>query len=127
MTPTTPQAGSGALRGKAGRASPSAAAAMAFAATLLWAGPQGMAADRCAAEVRDHLADLPLSQGDVKSVRIMERVNIADDFGPEIFGVDAWVRLHSCSGYLVLNMSRGCFLRQAYTRGDCQVEGLSNY
>lgn len=126
MTPTTPQAGSRDFRGRTRRAS-LAAAAMGFAATLLWAGPQGMAAERCAAEVRDHLADLPLAQGDVKSVRIMERVNIADDFGPEIFGVDAWVRLHSCSGYLVLNMSRGCFLRQAYTRGDCQVEGLSNY
>ena len=63
----------------------------------------------------------------MKDIRIIERTNIADDFGPEIFGVDAWVRLNSCSGYLVLNLSRNCFLRQAYTRGDCAFQGLSNY
>ncbi|WP_420348999.1 hypothetical protein [Pelagibius sp.] len=126
MTPTTSQAGSEASRGRAGRTLAAAAAGV-FAAALIPAGQQGIAAERCSAEVRDHLGELPLAEGDVKSLRIMERVNIADDFGPDIFGVDAWVRLHSCSGYLVLNMSRGCFLRQAYTRGDCQVEGLPNY
>ena len=85
------------------------------------------ATPRCAAEVDEHLEKFPFYEGEVKDIRIMERTNIADDFGPEIFGVDAWVRLNSCSGYLVLNLSRNCFLRQAYTRGDCSVEGLSNY
>lgn len=82
---------------------------------------------RCGEEVTGFLEELPLYDGEVKSVRIIERTNIADDFGPEIFGVDAWVRLNSCSGYLVLNLSKGCFLRQAYTRGDCEVGDLSNY
>ena len=82
---------------------------------------------RCAVELDEHLEEFPFYEGEVKDIRIIERTNIADDFGPEIFGVDAWVRLNSCSGYLVLNLSRKCFLRQAYTRGDCAFEGLSNY
>jgi hypothetical protein len=77
--------------------------------------------------VEAHLEELPLAAGEVKSVRIIERVNIANDFGPEIFGVDAWVRLNSCSGWLVINMTAKCYIRQSYTRGDCRVEGLSNY
>jgi len=88
-----------------------------------------LAADskRCAGVVDTKLAELPLGDGEVKSIRIIERVNIADEFGPEIFGVDAWVRLKSCSGWLVMNMTAKCFVRQAYTRGDCRVEGLTNY
>ncbi|WP_299620920.1 hypothetical protein [Pelagibius sp.] len=88
---------------------------------------QAQATERCSEEAAEYLEELPLAEGEIKSVRLMEKVNIADDFGPDIFGVDAWVRLNSCSGWLVLNMSKGCFVRQAYTRGDCQIEGLAKY
>jgi hypothetical protein len=84
-------------------------------------------APRCADRVDSHLAGLPLAPGDVQSVRIVEKVNIADDFGPEILGVDAWVRLNSCSGWLVINMTATCHVRQTYTRGDCRIEGLPSY
>lgn len=80
----------------------------------------------CTQAIDATLAELPLGNDGVKSIRIIERVNI-DDFGPEIFGVDAWVRLKSCSGWLVMNMTPECFLRQAYTRGDCRVDGLTSY
>ncbi len=96
-------------------------------AVLLHSVLPAQASDRCHKETIDNLEELPLAQGDVKSLRIIERINIADDFGPDIFGVDAWVRLHSCSGFLVLNMTKACFLKQAYTRGDCKVQGLPNY
>ena len=90
-------------------------------------GLQAADSQRCAEKVHRHLASLPLAPGDVKSIRIIERVNIADDFGPEIFGVDAWVRLHSCSGWLVINMTPACYIKQTYTRGDCRVEGVPHY
>jgi hypothetical protein len=107
-------------------------AATALLAAALTAGPLPgnlLAADstRCAEKVDDHLAGLPLAQGDVKSIRIIERTNIADDLGPEIFGVDAWVRLNSCSGWLIINMTPACYIRQTYTRGDCRVEGLPSF
>ncbi len=94
---------------------------------LLSTGLEAADSLRCAKVVDKRLAELPLAEGDVKSVRIIERVNIADEYGPEIFGVDAWVRLNSCSGWLVLNMTAKCYIRQTYTRGDCRVEGLSAY
>lgn len=98
-----------------------------LAASLLPGTLQAADSKRCTAEVDRRLAELPLAPGDVKSVRIIEQTNIADDYGPEIFGVDAWVRLNSCSGWLVINMTAKCYVRQTYTRGDCRVEGLSNY
>ncbi len=96
-------------------------------AVLLLSALPAQASERCHKEVVDYLEELPLAEGEVKSLRIIERTNISDDFGPDIFGVDAWIRLNSCSGYLVINMTKGCFVKQAYTRGDCSVQGLSNY
>lgn len=87
-------------------------------------GARAADSTRCADVVASHLALLPLPAGDVRQVRIIERTNIADDFGPEIFGVDAWVRLRSCSGWLVINMTPACYIRQTYTRGDCRVTGV---
>lgn len=102
-------------------------AALLLTACLAPSGPRAADSTRCAGALEAHLEELPLAQGDVKSVRIIERTNISDDLGPEIFGVDAWVRLNSCSGWLVINLTEKCFVRQSYTRGDCRVEGLSNY
>ena len=106
---------------------PRAGALILLLSSLLPASLQAADSQRCAAEVDSHLAGLPLAEGEVKSIRIIERVNIADDFGPEIFGVDAWIRLKTCSGWLVVNMTPKCFVKQTYTRGDCRVEGLSSY
>ncbi len=108
-------------------ASRAGALALILCSGLLPGGVEAADSTRCADVVEDRLEELPLAEGEVKSVRIIERVNIADDFGPEIFGVDAWVRLNSCSGWLVINMTAKCYIRQSYTRGDCRVEGLSNY
>ena len=105
---------------------PGAAFLLAFSALLPSVG-LAQVPPRCNAEVQEHLAALPLYEGEITDVRVIEGVNLADDFGPEVFGVDAWVRLESCSGFLVLNLNKNCFLRQAYTRGDCEVQGLSKH
>jgi len=102
-------------------------AAVLLAQGLLPPALQAADSTRCAAEVDDHLAGLPLAAEDVKSIRIIERTNIADDFGPEIFGVDAWVRLKGCSGWLIVNMRPTCYVVQTYTRGDCRVPGVTQY
>jgi hypothetical protein len=102
-------------------------AAAAVLAGCLPAGDLQAQSKLCADKVESHLAELPLAPGDVKSVRIIERVNLDDEFGPEILGVEGWVRLNSCSGWLVINMRASCYILETYTRGDCRVEGLSNY
>ena len=111
----------------AARVADLAPAGVALAAVLLPAPLEAADSTRCAGKVNAHLASLPLSPDDVQSIRIIERVNIADDYGPEILGVDAWVRLNSCSGWLVINMTPKCYIKQSYTRGDCRVEGLPSF
>jgi hypothetical protein len=101
--------------------------ALALVSGCLLAGDLQAQTQRCTGEVESHLAELPLAPGDIKSVRIIERVNLEDENGPDILGVDTWVRLNSCSGWLAIVMTRSCFVRQTYTRGDCRVEGLPNY
>jgi hypothetical protein len=46
-----------------------------------------------------------------------------------VLGVRAWIRLHTCddAGYLVIDMTRSCFVRQSYTRGDCRLPGVTAY
>lgn len=101
-------------------------AAAALLAGCLPAGELQAREEICRAEVQSYLTELPLAEGDVKSVRIIERVNL-DEFGPDILGVEGWVRLNSCSGWLVINMRPTCYILESYTRGDCRVEGLSSY
>ena len=83
--------------------------------------------EQCARKAKIHLSELKISEDQVDAMRLIERVRIDDRAGSDIAGIDAWVRLKSCTGWLVINMSPSCFIRQSYTRGDCQVEGLSNY
>jgi len=104
-----------------------AALTAAVLASGLSAGELHAQSNRCAREVETRLAELPLAPGDVKSVRIVEKVNLDDEYGPPILGVEGWVRLNSCSGWLVVNMRHTCYVLQTYTLGDCRVEGLSNY
>jgi hypothetical protein len=106
--------------------------AAALTAPLLAAGlppPAALAEDstRSAEDVDAHLAEQPQAAGDVRQIRLIERTNIADDFGPEFFGVDGWVRLKSCSGWLVINMKPACYIKQTFTRGDCRVEGVPSF
>ncbi|NIA69650.1 hypothetical protein HBA54_13695 [Pelagibius litoralis] len=60
------------------------------------------------------------------SIRYERKLNPTEN-GPAVLGMRAWVRLNSCSGFLVIDMTRSCFVRQSYTRGDCSVEGVTRY
>lgn len=81
----------------------------------------------CRAEADEHLASLPLDAADIKSVRMMSRDVGATHVATGRDGHEAWVRLDSCAGWLIIDLSRGCYPRQSFTRGDCAVEGLSRY
>jgi len=37
------------------------------------------------------------------------------------------VRLNSCSGWLIIELTKGCTPRQSFTRGDCSIEGIKGY
>jgi hypothetical protein len=93
---------------------------------MLPTAPQAADTDRCAQKARIHMVELAIPRDDIESIRIIESISLGNERGSDA-GVDAWVRLKSCSGWLVINMSPACFVRQSYTRGDCRIDGLSNY
>lgn len=80
----------------------------------------------CAAEAGAVLQSLSLDNDAVASIRYERKLNPTEN-GPAVLGVRAWVRLNSCSGFLIIDMTRSCFVRQSYTRGDCVVEGITRY
>ncbi len=85
----------------------------------------GSATAQCEAQIDKALLELSVPQGDVKSVKIAKRSGGAKSGSN--YKLDAWIRLNSCSGYLMINMTRHCVVQQSYTTGDCSVAGLPNY
>jgi hypothetical protein len=102
-----------------------AAAALALLSASLWSAADALALD-CRDKAQEELSRLALGADAISSLRYVEKHNPTDR-GPDVLGVRAWVRLKSCSGYLVIDMTRSCFVRQSYTRGDCRVEKVTAY
>lgn len=85
--------------------------------------------DRCRPSVDEVLSVAGIPQSDVEKVEFtfrrlpMGMMHDEDDEG-WIDGYDAWVDLHSCSGYVIFVMSRQCIVRLTSTRGDCPMPNL---
>jgi len=84
-----------------------------------------LAAEQCQAQVDAALQKHAISPSDVKSMKVTARSRGGK--AANNFRLDAWVRLNSCSGYVMVNMTRGCLVQQSYTTGDCKIEGLPSY
>ncbi len=98
---------------------------LALAALPLFATP-AEALD-CSRKAQQELARLGLGEADITSIRYVQKYN-PNENGPDVLGVRAWVRLKACStGYLVIDMTRTCFVRQSYTRGECRLESVTAY
>jgi len=91
----------------------------------LWPPAQALALD-CSGKAEQELSRLALTADDISSIRYVQKPNPTER-GPDVLGVRAWVRMNSCSGYLVIDMTRSCFVRQSYTRDDCKLEGVTAY
>ena len=84
----------------------------------------GAALAACEDRVDRELQEIPVSQDDVKSVKVMRRG--AGGQASNNYTLDAWIRLNSCSGYLMIHMTRQCFVKDIYTTGDCRIEGAGS-
>ena len=94
--------------------------------TLAPATASAQMSQACAPQAEEALQTLPFDDGAVSSIRLERMLNPTEQ-GPEFLGVRVWVRLKSCSGFLIIDMTRSCFVRQSYTRGDCAIEGITRY
>lgn len=100
----------------------------ALLAALLQAGPSGATTPvpDCDSEIAAALQSLAVDQGRVRSIYVSPRLKSGIG-ATRVVSLDVWVRLTDCKGALVLDLSRHCTLRQAYTRGECRVPGVSAY
>ncbi len=81
----------------------------------------------CRAEAEEHLKSLPLEENDIRSIHMRRGSFASSQVSSGRWGSEAWVRLDSCAGWLIIEMTESCYPRQAFTRGDCEVEGVSSY
>ena len=80
---------------------------------------------RCEAEINRALAQASIPKAEVQSIReAREGSGRKQERNETLTG---WVRLESCSGHVVVSMTRTCFVRQVYTTGDCQVVGIKRF
>lgn len=101
-----------------------AAACLGFMAATPAAAQQ---TQRFEEKTRERLAELQLDDSQVRSIQYVVKRKVDDRAGPEIEGVEAYVRLQQCSGYLVIQMNRSAYIRQTYTTGDCRIAGIDAY
>ncbi len=93
-----------------------------LALVLLGGTPAEAAQTYCEATVSEHLDRLNVDPADVRGIfyDVQRHTSRNND---RVVGILAWVSLQSCKGYLVINMSRHCTVRQVYGRGACSLGG----
>lgn len=105
---------------------PLACSSLALLAAVLLAPAPAVALD-CREQAGAELRRLEMTADKMRSIRYVEKLN-PTNHGPQVLGVRAWVRPTSCpDGYLVIDMTRSCFVRQSYTRGGCRMPGVTAY
>jgi hypothetical protein len=104
---------------------PLTAATLTLLAQLVLTAP-AVALD-CRAAAAQEIERLGLTEAEIAQTRYVQQYNPGKK-GPDVLGVRAWLRLKGCpSGHLVIDMTRSCFVRQSYTRGDCRLDGVTAY
>lgn len=98
-------------------------AVMAGLALVLLSGtPAEAARNSCAATVAERLDRLNVDRAEVRGI-FYEAQRSGGQDNDQVVRILAWVSLHSCRGYLVIDMSRHCTVRQVYGRGACDLGG----
>ncbi len=76
--------------------------------------------DYCVPQVGESLDLLKIAPSDIAEITYEAQRHPGRD-DDQIVRILAWVNLHSCKGYVVIDLSPQCTFRQAYGRGECKV------
>lgn len=98
---------------------------LAAAATFMAGCTLGSGPIPCQAQINNVLAQSFIRKEEVSSIRASR--SGAGRRSTRNETVDAWVRLRSCNGHLVIAMRQSCHVQQVYTLGDCQVAGVRRF
>ncbi len=79
----------------------------------------------CQIVAAKRLESLGIAATAVKNITMIEVLD-----NPE-FGTtsewQAWVKLQSCPGNVVIKLEPRCWVKETYTRGDCRVENIAHF
>lgn len=78
----------------------------------------------CSPVVEQKLTALAVNRADIDTIQMSPRYSNQDDETNRMLGLDAWVRLKSCPGSLIIDMFRDCSVRQVYMSGRCTLPGV---
>lgn len=74
----------------------------------------------CREEISEKLKALDITETQVKETSVIRETASQ---GP-LQGYNVWIRLKSCTGYLVIDFTDACYFVQAHTRGNCKIPGV---
>ena len=98
---------------------------LALAAGLPATAPALADTGPCETVAAERLEGLGIAATEVKDISMIEVVD-----NPE-FGTtsewQAWAKLQSCPGNVVIKMTPRCRVKDAYTRGGCHIDNIANY
>jgi hypothetical protein len=96
---------------------------LAFGVVPLLALPTEAAGARkfCEAEVGERLDLLKVAPSDIREITYDAQYSGRDN--RRLVRLLAWVGLHSCKGYVIVDLSKHCTVREVYGRGECNLGG----
>ena len=95
---------------------------LALALVLLPALPAGAARKYCETQVSERLDRLDVAPSDIHDI-FYEAPSHTGRNSDRVIRVLAWVTLNSCTGYVIVDLSPHCTVRQVYGRGECNLGG----
>ena len=84
--------------------------------------PVARAQEYCAPVVTNRLSQLGVGSESVEEIIYANSYSSGEN--AEVVAIHAWVKLRSCNGQLVVEMTTGCRIIQNYTRKECRVQGV---
>ncbi len=95
---------------------------IAAAATAVQAGDGRT--DRCAAVVAGEIERLGLAESRIADIAYSRHSYNNRQDNRRVTRVQGWVDLADCEGYLVIDMTPRCRVRQVFTQGTCTMAGV---
>ncbi len=89
---------------------------------LILGMPVARAQEYCAPVVIKQLSQLGVGSDRVEEIIYANSMSGGENV--EIVAVEAWVKLRSCNGQLVIVMTPGCRFIRNYTQKECRVQGV---
>ncbi len=95
---------------------------LALALVVLAVHPAEAAEKYCVAQVSERLDHVGVDPADIRGITYdLQRQSSRNR--DRVVRVLAWVSLHSCKGYVIVDLSRHCTIREVYGRGECTLGG----